>query len=413
MRSFSESFRVQRRMKCFVILRALVLLLLTAGSLCPSISSAQSSDEAIAQIAQSPAMIDHDKTAKDNKDDEVIRKLLQQKISGQKFPGIVAAIARRGEPIRIAAAGVRKWDHPTPLESGDLLHMGSCTKAMTAALAARLVERRRIGWTTTIKEALPKIATIIDSSWHDVTLRQLLMHRSGLPANPPNWNAYLDQPVRSRREKFAIAAMAKPALVEPEGAFEYSNLGYVVAGAMLEATSDQSWESLIQEEVFGPLEMTSAGFGQIGDGKAIVQPWGHVYNLFGNPRPIVGDNPAAMGPAGTAHMSMLDWSKFVLQFVDGADEEFLTDISRRKMLTPGPDNDYALGWFVVDREWANGKALNHAGSNTMWYALVWCSPKNEVAYLVVMNCHSAGTTRFADQMIGSLIELDDQQVPRN
>jgi CubicO group peptidase (beta-lactamase class C family) len=89
----------------------------------------------------------------------------------------------------------------------------------------------------------------------------------------------------------------------------YSNGGYIVAGAMLEALTGQTWETLMEQELFQPLGITTAGFGAPGTSAVRDQPWGHLRS-GGTWTPLSpgpgADNPAAIGPAGTVHIALSD-----------------------------------------------------------------------------------------------------------
>jgi D-alanyl-D-alanine carboxypeptidase len=96
----------------------------------------------------------------------------------------------------------------------------------------------------------------------------------------------------------------------PPGTFAYSNLDYVVLGAVLEKKTGQSWEDLIRTRLFQPLDMASAGFGSPGTKGVLDEPWGHI---IVNDRidAVQADNPAVFGPAGRVHCSLSDWARFV------------------------------------------------------------------------------------------------------
>src|SRR5207237_9486314 len=87
-------------------------------------------------------------------------------------------------------------------------------------------------------------------------------------------------------------------------------MGYILAGAMLERVSGKTWEELIVERVFNPLELKSAGLGPQSTLGRIDAPLGHVPLPDGMLKPMLagpyGDNPELLGPAGTAHLSVLD-----------------------------------------------------------------------------------------------------------
>ena len=106
--------------------------------------------------------------------------------------------------------------------------------------------------------------------------------------------------------------------MQPGAKYEYSNVGYVLAGAMAERVANQSWETLISSTLFAPLDMKTAGFGGLGTPGQIDQPWPH----HANGKPVArngppADNPEVMGPAGTVHSSLSDWARFVADQLRG------------------------------------------------------------------------------------------------
>ena len=90
----------------------------------------------------------------DGDGDEEILKLIRPIREMNRLPGLTAAIATPGKPPRLAAVGVRKDGDPSAFGLGDEVHLGSCTKAMTATMIATLVEEGKLGWGTTLAESL-------------------------------------------------------------------------------------------------------------------------------------------------------------------------------------------------------------------------------------------------------------------
>jgi hypothetical protein len=80
------------------------------------------------------------------------------------------------------------------------------------------------------------------------------------------------------------------------------------------------------------------------------------------------------------HCSLADWAKFAALHLRGLDGEggFLRADTFRLLHSPTMGGDYAYGWSVAERDWAGGKALTHAGSNTMWYSVVWLAPNRSM-----------------------------------
>ncbi|MEM9382546.1 MAG: serine hydrolase [Planctomycetota bacterium] len=160
------------------------------------------------------------------------------------------------------------------------------------------------------------------------------------------------------------------------------------------------------ELVFAPLGIEVEGFGVPGTPWETVDPWGHRVRAD-RAQAVQADNDPALGPAGTVYLPIEDWARFALVFSDSAakSEEFLTRASRAQLLEVDKD-DYACGWIVTERPWAGGVALTHSGSNTMWFATAWVAPKNDTAYLVVVNAGGERVDSEVDRMIGDLIRLD-------
>jgi CubicO group peptidase (beta-lactamase class C family) len=256
---------------------------------------------------------------------------------------------------------------------------------MTAALIGRLVERGRLVWDTTIEDVFPELASASSSPLKKATVQQLLSHFSGTPADFPDIQPILrERGVRRRREAVVRLALARRDITV--GAkLEYSNFGYVIAGAMAERIEDTSWEELMTRFVFRPLLMARVGFGGTGKRGRIDQPWPH--DESGKPvgnGPEV-DNPAYIGPAGTVHCTLGDWAKFVTDQLRGARGEsgLLRPETYRRLHTPPFGGVSALGWGAS--EWNGVTVLGHRGSNGWNVAVVWIAPLRDVATLVVTN----------------------------
>jgi CubicO group peptidase (beta-lactamase class C family) len=271
----------------------------------------------------------------------------------------------------LSVAGVRQAGAPTLATTNDKWHIGSCTKSMTATLAARLAEQGRIRWTDTVGEVLKTSAPDMREVYRTLTYRHLFSHRSGLPGNIGMADFLqfkrINPDPRAERIAFARKALAMAPKGPAETTFEYSNNGYVIAGAMREAATGESWESLMRADVFKPLGMTGAGFGAPGTAGTLEQPVGHAKKLLGEarqPYPIgkgVTDNPAVLGPAGTVHAKAADMLAYLRAHRDAG--AFLSKANWDMLHTPPFGVDYSLGWIVTPKG-----ALWHNGSNTLWYA---------------------------------------------
>jgi CubicO group peptidase (beta-lactamase class C family) len=330
--------------------------------------------------------------------------LLEVVRTKRNLPGIVGAIVEGDGVIAIGAAGIRKVGAPDRITIDDKLHLGSCTKAMTATILARLIERKQLNWDSTVAQVFADIAPSLDEGFRGVTLEQLVQHRAGLPANT-TWAVLGAETTTEQRLNALGIELKKKPQSEPGSKFAYSNLGYVVAGAMGEKVTGKSWEDLIQQELFDPLGMTSAGFGPPGTKGEVDQPWGHL-PMGKVSVPAQTDNPPSLGPAGRVHCTIRDWAKFIslhLRGERGEEKQYLSTETFARLHRPPADGDYAAGWMIVQRPWGGGTVLSHAGSNTMWYCVVWMAPKRNFAVLSATNIGGDEAAKGCDDASAALI----------
>ena len=331
----------------------------------------------------------------------------------QKYdlPAMAVAVVTSDGLKYSGAVGVRKRGTAIPVALDDLWHLGSDGKVMTSTLVARLVEKGQLNWSLTLGEAFPDLAAGMHADFRAVTLLHLLSHRAGLPANL-DLHRYDGEDASALRLQAVREELSHNPQSAPGSTFLYSNLGYILAGAVIERRTGRSWERLMADELFTPLHMTTAGIGGTGTPGVIDQPWPHERNA--QPTETNGprrDNPPVMGPAGRIHCSMKDWARFIQDQLRGARGEsaLLSPDSYRKVQTAPFGGDYALGWQISDREWAGGKTLSHVGDNTMNYANAWIAPQRDFAILVCVNQSGSHLLNATDEAVRAMIALLDEQ----
>ena len=335
-------------------------------------------------------------------------------LEGSGLPSLAAALVVGDELRAIGAVGVRKLGDEEPVTVTDKYHLGSCTKTMTATLAAVLVEDGILEWDSTVGEVLGKKVRHLHEGFANVTLEQLLAHVGGLPgtAPPVPWvKAYAAQGKESpedQRLAFVRALLSEEPAYPAGSKSVYSNQGYAVAGAMMEVRAGKSWEELMRERLFKPLGMDSAGFREPASGRREPdQPWGHKGKVPVAPGPRA-DNPDAIGPAATVHASIGDWAKFAQFHLLRQPGRVLKEAASFDRLhqTLEESDAYGVGgWLVHDIERYGGHCLQMTGSNTMWFALMWILPGQDRAILVTTNCLQGNAFATCDQVAAALMKL--------
>jgi len=345
--------------------------------------------------------------------DDPVSVMLEGVRAKHGYPALAASVVVDGKIVVTNAVGFREDGGPERVTADDRFHLGSVTKSMTATVAAMLVEQGKTTWETTIGEAFPELRDKIHTDYLGVTLEQLLAHRGGAPGNAPSdlwskaWKAR-GTPAEQRME-FVEGLLARKPQTKRGTKYVYSNQGYAIAGVMLEKASGSTWEDLMQTMLFDPLGMTTAGFGAPASVGAVDQPWGHSGGAMGL-RPVSpgprADNPLAISPAGVVHASLGDLAKYAAFHMAGerGESDLLSAESFKKLHTVAEGNeDYALGWVVLKRSWANGRALMHNGSNTMFYVVLWMAPEKNCAVMVATNVGSSSGFKGCDEAASNLI----------
>ena len=148
----------------------------------------------------------------------------------------------------VAATGVRERGKTVSVQQDDQFHLGSNGKAMTSTLAAILVERGYLRWTTTLGEMFPQQRNSMNPAYRDVTLEQLLNHRGGF--DDANVTPELAEKIQSYkgstwigRKMFLVETLKTPP--GKAGEFSYSNVGYTLAATMMEAATHNTYEWLM------------------------------------------------------------------------------------------------------------------------------------------------------------------------
>lgn len=326
-----------------------------------------------------------------------------------KLPALGAVVIRNRKPGAVSMVGKRSVDSKESVKPRDPFHIGSCTKSMTATVIAYLVDQGKLRWENTIGELLPDIRLKIHSGYKNVTIVHLLTHRSGLPEDrTPNLGLFLQlRALKSdQRLKASELILQQEPVAEPGKQMLYSNGGYVVVGAIAEAVTGKSWETLMREVLFHPLGIKSAGFGAPQNG-----PLGHQKALFGYkpvpPSSPFADNPPVLAPAGTVHLCLQDWARYAILHLKGYAQDKPPTLREETLLrlhTPPQGGNYAMGWAIGQTPKAQKTVLQHAGSNGMWYALIALVPGRGDGILLATNAGDDNAVNGIKQALDTLYQ---------
>jgi CubicO group peptidase (beta-lactamase class C family) len=327
-----------------------------------------------------------------------LRALLDKARMEHDVPAAAAGLVRLGKEPLVVAVGVRKRGPDIAATADDQWHLGSNTKPLTALLVALLIEQGSLDWDTPLGDIFPDHAEKWSEDVKKITPAQLLTHTSGLPTIGPLM-AFLvgrsDKKPAEDRDKLMRSLDTVKLAAKPGEKYQYSNLGYIVLGAIVDKRGKAPWEEQLEKKVFQLLGIKDWGLGPVGKKDAVVQPWPHANNGKPAGPDAVIDNPPVMNSAGRVHLSVADYNRYLAEVLKLAcgDKGLLKPATAEKVFSnPYPVSPHSLsGWVGFRKEpGAKGLILAHDGSNTFNYCTAIIVPDQKLAFCVMTNQGNPG-----------------------
>ncbi|HEX3703573.1 MAG TPA: serine hydrolase [Vicinamibacterales bacterium] len=323
-----------------------------------------------------------------------------------EVPGIGLAIVKDGAVVTAKGYGVRKLGEPAPVDARTLFGIASNTKIFTATALGLLVDEGKVEWDAPVIRYLPAFAMWDPYVTREMTVRDLLVHRSGLGLGAGDllwWPASTyDRAEIAHRLRFI------PPATSFRSAYAYDNVLYLVAGRVIEAVSGQSWEDFVSSRILATVGMRDGN-----DRHSAAGADGNVATTHarvdGKVRPIAPFVSDTVNPAGGINASAEDMAKWLRVQVSGG---MLADGSRlfsaatarqlTRLVTPIPFGDpprelaplkgnfngYALGLGV--RDYRGHKILTHTGGLPGYVSRVVMVPDIGLGVAVLTNQESTG-----------------------
>ena len=326
-------------------------------------------------------------------------------------PGFAVSIVEDGKVVHAKGYGVRKLGSPEKVDADTIFPTGSTGKAVTTAAIAILVDEGKLGWDDKVIDHLPDFR--MHDAWvtREMTVRDLLVHRSGLGLGAGDL-LYVPRTNRSRADVVRALRHIAPATSFRSG-YAYDNILYVVAGELVAAVSGQSWESFIRDRVFRAAGMDDSvsdeaeRFANPNRAHPHARIDGRVRGLGTQ---VVLPEREGLGqvaaPAGGLSSSANDLARWLqVQLAHGAlpggeGMRLYSEASAREMWTPQvltpvrayppPISDmtpqfssYALGWSVQD--YRGVKTVQHGGAVFGVLTMVVLVPDRELGFALQMN----------------------------
>jgi CubicO group peptidase (beta-lactamase class C family) len=320
-----------------------------------------------------------------------------------EVPGLAIAVVKDGQTVFAKGYGVRELGKEDPVDTQTLFQIASTTKAMTAATVGMLVDEGRLTWDDPVVQHLPSFQLHDPYATREMRVRDLLIHRGGLPNTDFLW-----YPVARPRDDVATLLQHVRPSYSLRSDFVYQNVMYMMAGEVVESVSGKPWGEFIRERLLDPLAMSRTSLGTAEARKRGNAAVDH-RRVRSEVRALTQRYEAAdepLAPAGALWSSVDDMTRWIRMVLgegelDGKrvlSQEMVAEMWRPQTLLPKPPyptykllnphwSSYGLGWFQFDYQ---GRAVSfHTGSFEGMAAIVGIIPDEELGVVVLSNLDHA------------------------
>lgn len=321
-----------------------------------------------------------------------------------QVPGISLAVVKDGKIVVAKGYGIRELGKAAPVDSKTLFGIASNTKAFTATALALLVEEGKLKWEGKVIDVLPWFRLSNPFVTSELTIRDLLVHRSGLGLGagdllwwPPST---YDRHEIARRLRFI------PLSTSFRSAYAYDNVLYTVAGEVIETVSGKTWEDFIQERILDQVGMTTSNprHSDAANGENVATTHAEIDGKLQIVKSFSSDNT---NPAGGINSNADDMAKWMIVQLDSGriapGKNLFSPRTTRELwstVTPIPTgmpppelaplranfNGYALGFGI--RDYRGHKMVTHTGGLPGYVSLVMMVPEAKLGVCVLTNQES-------------------------
>ena len=332
-------------------------------------------------------------------DRAAVDRIMQGALAAWRVPGAAIAIVKGDEMLYSKGCGVRERGEARPVTPETLFAIGSTSKAFTTTAMAMLVDEGKMAWDDPVRKHVEFFRLSDPLADRNVTLRDLVSHRTGLSRNDALWYG-----TPWGREEI-IRRIGLVQLTQPfRSTWQYQNIMFLTAGYAVGMASKSTWEEFVQKRIFDPLGISGANFSVTVAEKAPDHATPHRKHRDGKIERIPWRNIDSIGPAGSINAGVADLSKWLrFQLGDGTfqGKRLVSARNLEETHTPqmvmrieGPAKEltqhtetnqmsYGLAWFIQD--YRGHHLVWHSGGIDGFITSVTLVPKEKLGIAIVSN----------------------------
>lgn len=317
---------------------------------------------------------------------------IEQARKDWRVPGMAVAVVKDGKLIYARGFGLRDIERKLPVDANTLFPIGSTSKAFTATCAALLEDEGKLEWDKPVIEYLPDFRLSDPFATKEATVKDMLMHRTGLPRHDLLWygSDFTRKQIYDRLRYLQFSKSFRDV-------WQYNNLMYMTVGYLVGQLSGGTWEDFVRERIFTPLGMKNSNFS--------VEELKKTPN-HSEPYKIVNDRVKhipfrpidSAGPAGSINSSVLEMSRWIALHSNGgklAGKQFVSkenlDLMHSPLIVADPKSQvkevgyssYGFAW--INQTYRNHEMVWHDGGIDGFYAMMGFMPEEKIGVAILTN----------------------------
>jgi len=329
---------------------------------------------------------------------------VNQALKDWKVPGVAVAVVRGDKVILLKGYGYRDIERQVPVTPGTLFGIGSITKSFTVSTLGMEMDEGKVDWDKPVRDYLPTFKMYDPAVTEQLTIRDLITHRSGLPRHDMVWYSS-DFSREDIIHRLQYLELNKPL----RSTFQYNNMMFMTAGYIAGLLNGKSWEETIRDRIFTPLGMNGTNFSlrdsQGSPDFALPYRKGTDVKAAVQRMPFDEQCPdrCAIGPAGEINSNAADMSRYVLFHLNKGTfqgKTLLSENNALQMQTPqmviqgAPDfpeeseDSYGMGFMVS--QYRGHKRVEHGGNLDGFSAELAFLPNDGIGVVVLTNLDGTG-----------------------
>ena len=336
---------------------------------------------------------------------------LQKLLKDFNCAGFAVAVIEKNKVIYSKGFGFKDFENKLPVTPNTVFAIGSCTKAFTSTLVGHLADDDKVDLDKPVKNYLPALEFYNNEMNNQITLRDMMSHKTGLPRHDYSWYLFSSK----NRDSLLQRVKFQEPTYGVRQQWQYNNFMFLAQGMVAEKYYGKSWETLIKQRFLDSLDMSNTVFTNHELSKLADYAFGYGVEKDSIIKKLPFYNIDAFGPAGSIKSSVLDMSKWLMTWINGgvyngkkifSSAYYIQATSSQAVARAGlptkeiPDvlfSNYGFGWTLSS--YKGHYRVDHGGNIDGFSANTCFFPSDSIGIVVLSNQDGSPVTTVARNLI--------------